>query len=444
MMNIVRKRYLLHRIALLTLFFFLSCGFLIYRVSFFKADTENNSNIIEIKTQETSIYLKRNGTHLRLFGQPYTFTGINAYSIASLNGINAGCGGQIDDLDVLFSTLRPNSIVRFWGWQGSMVTNVKTKLPDWTGIDRVISTAAKYNQRVIISLSDQAGTCDDGRWKDMAWYNGGFKQVYNPTGLTPLSYWDFVQLIVTRYKDSPTIAMWELVNEPESANCMPGYNGTGCYGHQSCPDSSAAAKSLRYFFDTVGGKIKELDPNHLVESGVIGTGQCGADNWNYQYIHESPGIDIASYHDYGDHDSPMPGDQWNGLQIRLNQMQKIQKPLIIGEAGMLAQDNSTVCMNFAARRDKIEAKMNKQFRAGVVGYIPWSWASDNAGVCNYDIPPTDPLVKLLHDVPLREVTPLPTPTGKPTATPTIIPLPISPSVSSTVTVQPNPFNKIEK
>jgi mannan endo-1,4-beta-mannosidase len=388
----------------------------------------------------TSKFLTKNGTQLVLFGQPYTFTGVNVYSAASLNSINVGCGGQVDDIDGLFSSLRPNSIVRFWGSQGTMGTNAITRQLDWTGIDRVVNTAASHGQRVIIALSDQSGTCDDGLWRDSSWYTNGFKEIYNPKGMTPLSYWEYVQQVVARYKDSPTIAMWELVNEPEASECMVGYNGSACYGHQSCPDAQAAANALRYFFDTVGGEVKRIDPNHLIESGVIGTGQCGADNWNYQYIHESPAIDVASYHDYNEVDSPMPGDPWNGLQVRLQQMKTIQKPLIIGEAGMLAQDNSSACMSFATRRDKLSQKMEAQFAAGIAGYLPWSWAGFNSGSCNFDMPPGDPSLTLIHDFPITEVV-IPTPEVSPLLTPTVTQAPLITLIPTSVplyTITPTP------
>lgn len=386
---------------------------MILAFQFQKPGTLKKSNV----KKPVSKYLTTNGNSLQLYGQPYTFTGVNVYSAASLDGVNAGCGGQVNDLDELFSSLRPNSIVRFWGWQGSMVTNVKTKQPDWSGIDRVLAVATKYKHRVIISLGDQSGTCDDELWKDRTWYTEGFMKVHNEKNSTPLSYWEFVQLVVTRYKDSKTIAMWELMNEPEAAECMAGYSGSNCYGRQLCPDHADAGKSLRYFFDTVGGKIKEIDPNHLIESGVIGSGQCGADNTYYEYIHQSPSIDVASYHDYNEPDSPMPGDTWNGLHERISQMKKINKPLIIGEAGMLAQDGSKECMSFNERSEKIKAKMEAQFKAGISGYIPWNWSGGNAGVCNYDIPKDDPLMTVLHEFPLLEVTPLPSPTisGRPTS-----------------------------
>jgi hypothetical protein len=337
-----------------------------------------------VKGEEDSIYLTTQGQGFRLNGKPYTFTGANLYGAGSLSEVNIGCGGEIKDIASLMASLKPESIIRFWGFKPTIGTNVQTKENDFTGIDRVLTLAQFYNHRVIISLADQSGTCDGGVWKNLSWYEQGYKD----------SYLDYVEDIVSKYKDSPVIAMWEPVNEPETADCK-GFTGSKCYGHQICKDHDKAAHVLRGFFDTVGGKIKEIDPNHLVESGVIGNGQCGADNDYYTYVHESPGIDVASYHDYNEVDNAMPGDQWNGLLRRIEQMKTINKPLIIGESGMLASDTSRRCMSFDERKEKIQKKMEAQFGAGVSGYLLWNLSTIDNSVCNYDIPPNDPLMKLL-------------------------------------------------
>ena len=283
-------------------------------------------------------FVSTNGTKLYANGELYQFTGVNVFNLASYTG-NAGCGGQVNDLDAFFYKLRPNSTVRMWAFQGSMATNTTTKLTDWTGLDRVVAAAQKDGIKLILVLSDQSGTCDDGHWKDSSWYAGGYNQAFNDngSGLTPLTYLDYVKLVVNRYKDSTAVAMWEPVNEPQSSDCA-GAQGSACYSKITC-NETVAASALRSFFDTVGGAIKAIDKNHLVSSGVIGGGQCGAQFEDYKYLHSSPGIDVASYHDYDNDDSPMPGDQWNGLQKRLDQMALINKPLIIGEVGMKAMDN---------------------------------------------------------------------------------------------------------
>jgi mannan endo-1,4-beta-mannosidase len=347
----------------------------------------------------TTSYVTRNGRSLLLAGRPYRFVGINAYSLATWWEVNHGCGDQIDDLDGFFSQLRPNSMVRLWAWQGALAVNARTKQLDWTGLDRVVRAAEQQNQKLILSLGSQSGTCDDGHWKDKAWYDGGYRQVHNDfgNGLTPLSYWDYVRAIVARYKDSPAVAMWELINEPEVSECPAGFRGDACMGRQTCPDYDAAARSLRAFFDTVGAEVKRLDPNHLIESGVIGNGQCGNAGEMYRYVHESPFIDVASYHDYTEsYTELLPGDEWNGLETRLDQMAAIDKPLIIGESGVRANANVPGCMTPAARRDLMKAKMDAQFRAGVAGFLVWNWVPENEGGCHYEtITAGDPLMALL-------------------------------------------------
>lgn len=348
-----------------------------------------------------SPFVSASGTKLILNGEAYQFTGVNAFHLASLSHSNAGCGGQASNLDTFFSNLRPNSAVRIWAFQGSAATNTTTKLPDWSGLDRVITAASHSGVKLILVLGDQAGTCDDGHWKDRSWYEGGYTKAFNDSknGLTPLPYIEYVRSVVSRYKDSTTIAMWEPINEPSSADCI-GATGTACYTKQTCTDEGAAASALRHFFDTVGGEIHAIDKHHLISSGVIGTGQCGAVFEDYLTLHQSPGIDVASYHDYDHDDEPLPGDQWNGLQQRLNQMKQIGKPLIVGEVGMKAVNNSRFCMNYETRTTKMKAKMDAQFAAGIAGFMPWDLTLGSSKICNYDIVLGDPLLSLLRNYPV--------------------------------------------
>src|SRR5476651_883296 len=98
-------------------------------------------------------------------------------------------------------------MVRAWAFQGSITTNTTTKQTDWTGLDRVVAAAQKDGIKLILVLGDQAGTCDDSHWKDLSWYQGGYKQAFddNGRGLTPLSFLNYVKLVVARYKDSTAI-----------------------------------------------------------------------------------------------------------------------------------------------------------------------------------------------------------------------------------------------
>ncbi|HEY7917940.1 MAG TPA: hypothetical protein VIC86_13270, partial [Acidimicrobiales bacterium] len=265
-------------------------------------------------------------------------------------GTNAGCGTMLTDaqLDQLFSSLAPESLVRIWVFQGSMAINVHTGQLDWGPLDRVFAAAAAHSQRLIAVLTDQGGTCDGDRWQDPPWYQGGFRSADNPpsptggSGRTPLSYWDYLHAVVSRYAASPALGMWEPISEAEASTCPPQDESADCNGHQTCPDESAAAEALRSFFDTVGGEIHALDPRHLVETGLLGGGQCGTQGADYQYVSASPGIDVLSYHDYYA-EAALGGDRWNGLVVRLGQAAALGKPVIGGEVGMNA-GTAPVCL----------------------------------------------------------------------------------------------------
>ena len=102
--------------------------------------------------------------------------------------------------------------------------------------------------------------------------------------------------LVSRYADSPALGMWEPMSEAEASTVLR-LGGDAVYGHQTCPDEAAAASALDYFFTTVGAQIHVLDPEHLVEAGFLGGGQCGTSG-RLPNVGASPGIDVLSIHDY--------------------------------------------------------------------------------------------------------------------------------------------------
>jgi hypothetical protein len=343
--------------------------------------------------------IQASGTHLTLNGAIYHFTGVNAYEAGTQWGVNTGCGPQLSDADLnsLFASLPPNSLVRFWAFQGTIGTNVYTHELDWAPIDRVFAAAAAHGQRLVVVLTSQSGGCDGGNWKNPAWYQGGFKAPVGSSGYTtdtgqdPLSYWTYLQDIVSRYANSPALGMWEPISEAEASTCPSQFQGPDCYGHATCPDESSSASALRSFFDTVGAEIHALDPRHLVESGLLGGGQCGTQGADYQYVSASPGIDVLSYHDYY---GPVAvgGDQWNGLGVRLAQAAALNKPIIGGEVGLNA-DSAAGCMSLTSRNALFQAKTASQVAAGSSGLLAWDWVPTPAGTCNTDISPTDPLMQ---------------------------------------------------
>ncbi len=336
------------------------------------------------------------GQSLAVGGVRTAFTGYNAYQLATHWGINAGCGGMAttSQIDAFFASLRPNSLVRFWALQGTMATNVHTGQVDWQPLDDIFYEAAKYHVYLIPVIGGQGSSCDGGTWQDPPWYSGGFRNVYNsPTnsngrGLTPLSYWDYMNGIVSRYADSPALGMWEPMSEAEVSTCAPAYEPTNCEGHQTCPNETAAAAALEYFFTTVGTQIHRLDPAHLVEDGLLGSGQCGSSGNDYQSVGASSGIDVLSVHDYYG-SVPLGGDRWNGMAERFAQAKALNKPIITGEAGIVAGNGQSGCESLQQRSQDMAAKMSAQFAAGDSAFLVWDWLLDPLGPCSYNTGPGD-------------------------------------------------------
>jgi hypothetical protein len=362
------------------------------------AGTSNTSSADHFTYEPTGqLPITAQGQNLEIGGVPTKFPGFDAWQLATDWGINYGCGAMDTpaQIDAFFASLRPDSIVRFAAFQGTMATNVHTHQLDWRPLDNVFYAAARYHVYLIPVISNQSATCDGDHWQDLAWYSGGFKDVYNSAdnsdgyGLNPLSYWDYMNDLVSRYADSPALGMWEPMSEAEASNCPSGLEESdGCWGHQTCPSETAAASALEYFFTTVGDRIHALDPEHLVEAGLIGGGQCGTSDADYQSVGASSGIDVLSIHDYYGA-VPLGGDKWNGVAVRFAQAKALDKPIITGEVGILAGNDQSSCMSMQQRAIDMSAKMNAQFAAGDSAFLVWNWDLDTLGSCTYDTGPTD-------------------------------------------------------
>jgi mannan endo-1,4-beta-mannosidase len=346
--------------------------------------------------------IKASGGQLVLNGVPQRVVGVNAYELATDWGTNAGCGPMLSNaqLNAFFASLPANSLVRFWAFQGSMAINIKTHQIDWAPLDRVFAAAAAHGQRLIVSLTDQGGTCDNGHWQDPSWYEGGFTNVFNSPsttdgrGLTPLSYWDYLQAIVTQFRSSPALGMWEPISEPEASTCPSKFEPVDCSGHQTCPNEEVAAQALRHFFDVVGAEIHTLDPSHLVEDGMIGSGQCGTAGTDYQYVSASPGIDVLSYHDYYVGSALLGGDPWNGLGARFRQAAELDKPILGGEMG-IEGGRGARCVSLRRRSREFSARMKAQIAAGSSGVLLWDWMPNRTARCSFDIAPGDPALRVM-------------------------------------------------
>jgi hypothetical protein len=313
-------------------------------------------------------FVGRSGSQFVLNGATFRFVGFNLFDAAgTATGYHCAWWPPYtdSDLDSLFAYLRAEAgvtVIRFWAFQS--YTNGGT---DWSGIDRVIRLAKKNGIYLIPVLENGPPHCSQGGTK---WQNGGtwYSNAYRPDFKYgyPLSLPEYVNRIVTRYRDEPAILGWMLMNEAETDNVV------GLYD----------------FTRTLSTQVKQLDPRHLVALGTQSSGQAGTRGPDFLRVHSLPTLDFVEGHDYaywGDDRSPLPGspdgrslpdpstcDNFHAIACSMSQaMRTLQKPFLVGEVGIKAGVPGAVSL--AERAGLVEAKMRAALDNGVAGYVPWQW-----------------------------------------------------------------------
>ncbi len=234
-------------------------------------------------------FVARRGIGLVLDGQPFTFTGMNIYNANSTGDCwHSMAGGQ-----GLKRALRDigggQEVFRAWFFQ-SLATDRGKR--DWRAFDRTLRLAKARGQKVIVVFADQWSACERPSRRWASFYASGYRKQVDPG--TTRTYRRYVAEVVKRYRDDPTVLMWQLVNEAETAR----RNGT-----------CAPASVLRDFAADMSSLIKQIDRHHLVSLGTIGGQQCGMRGSGYRAIHAVPGIDVCEVHDYSAPSVGLPRDR---------------------------------------------------------------------------------------------------------------------------------------
>lgn len=171
----------------------------------------------------TSEFVYASGNRLMLGGQPWRAVGVNQWDLEAwkaIAGNDEGCYYQHTDLDAYFdatfaavATQLEATAVRTFGFMQFNTGGGE----DFGSTDKLLYYARKHNVRVIPVLGFQYGICGEPV-KDSAWYHGASPGYRDPARSGPygISYRDYVKAVVARYKDDPTIAFWQLMNEAAS------------------------------------------------------------------------------------------------------------------------------------------------------------------------------------------------------------------------------------
>jgi mannan endo-1,4-beta-mannosidase len=309
---------------------------------------------------QPSAFLARQGTGLTLNGQPYKFVGYNIPWIAP------SCGGADSSwFDVTYPDLTAHS-------KANLVRAVAAQVfrngsLDYSAFDTYVASAKKHGLRIVPALTDNWGQCGDGNGeKYLPWWQSGYTL---PQSIAqPLSYQQYAVAFARHYANEPTIAWYQLANEPDARN-----------RDGSCAETTAAS-ALRSFADTMTNAIKLVDPNHMVDLGAISW--CGGEGADYGYVNAGK-VDLCDIHHDYKATVAMPSTE----QSRINQCLTVNgKPGFIGESGICASVDATGNCNAGTtaaslqnRANDFGAKMNASFHAGLSGYLVWQAAHGCSG-----------------------------------------------------------------
>lgn len=254
-------------------------------------------------TGSTTGFVTRSGSQLILpSGARWRYIGFGGYTWM-------GCGSPVPNtsqMNTMMAGMRPASCFRLHNARSAQAyaggNFVDTNGAVARNLDNMVQAAKNNGQYVCIVLLDFNGSCSapDG---DMT-SGAGFMNAGNHN-----AWKTWVQRITAYYANEPTVAMYEIINEPRGLTI----------GSDSVFES---------FMSEMGGVIKANCPQ-LVESGMYGsyysgTSDGGAGTAPYVAINAQSTMDVANVHDYnGTHDPIVNavGDAGNTSG----------KPMIVGE-----------------------------------------------------------------------------------------------------------------
>ncbi|KAJ7181760.1 glycoside hydrolase [Mycena crocata] len=312
-------------------------------------------------------FVTTRGSQFELDGSPFAFVGANSYWLPLLT--------STEDVE---STMREMheagvKVLRTWGFNainnselaGALQSNLTYyqvwNNSDWTlndgpqglqRLDNVLKVASKYHIKVILAFTNN-------------WVGYGGLELYinhitggnthdifytNPKIIA--SYQRYVKTIVNRYKNSPAVFAWEMMNEARCLGDLPA--GPGC---------SPGSGTLATWYKEQSDFIRNLDPHHLITTGGEGhfywktpefagdynfNGQAGED---FDHDLTLSNIDFATYHMYPQTWYPQldfPGSNFSveawglfWIDVHAKAAKKAGKPLILEEFGLTGLANKT-------------------------------------------------------------------------------------------------------
>jgi len=368
-------------------------------------------------SQQPSPFLRREGFQLLLGGQPFRTLGVNKHELLSLyladllgRDRNEALTSARKSLDALAQTgmvaLRVNALP-FWPAEIER-TYFEARDVFWKRFEEMVSDCRQRGLKLIPVLMWHIAFPDLASESLQDFIN-------HPRSKSRKLFESWVEDIVTRYRDDPTILFWELTNEANSTvdlkpmspqGVIPPRDLTKPYKHlvrNPAPRNERnnwSADELASFVRETTFLIKSLDPNHLVGTGFtlprpsawhlwLGslrrakkmdwTKDSEEEQANFIRLINPEPIDLISFHFYLDADETL--DQ---ILVLKQVADELDKPIYAGELGV---STKAVPQGYShpAGREGLRCVLEMMEALDVPMGLIWSWD-------DYCKPPHEPTV----------------------------------------------------
>lgn len=345
------------------------------------------------------------GTQLICNGRPYRAIGVNVPHLSqaymgtwhhwkSIYGSREAMRAAIEEA-VADAARHQVAFIRFFASPGYPKGTAELYGADkesyWRQMDELFALCRRHRVKLVPSLGavfKWSLDCGEPRTAVLDSQSRTFAATYG-----------YVQEFVTRYRDDPTVLMWELENEAFLAADVD-FQGRPAPGRGIYPaDSTAYRKtfaredSLRFemllqHYRAVTQFIKDLDPQHLVTSGDSGVRDESMSRRetfpNFQWRNDSlrehlanlllsqpDPLDVMSLHAYGNFSSRSRVADLSALEMlraRVRAAHAARQPAFIGELG---QHNPNLREDPTATWTRAALDMLDQEGAALVAL--WAW-----------------------------------------------------------------------
>ncbi|CAA0829042.1 Mannan endo-1-4-beta-mannosidase 7 [Striga hermonthica] len=211
-------------------------------------------------------FVQTKGTQFVLDDSPFIFNGFNAYWMMHVSSQP----NQREKVSNVFQEAANAglTVCRTWAFSdgGDQALQISPGVYNeyvFQALDFVVSEAAKYKVRLILSLSNNYQDFG-GRPQYVSWAKNAGAQTksdddFYTNEVVKEYYKRHVQRVLNRinaitgvaYKDDPTIMAWELINEPR---CQADYSGD----------------TVNAWVQEMASHVKSIDSKHLLEVGMEG------------------------------------------------------------------------------------------------------------------------------------------------------------------------------